>query len=124
MHENRKFTRVPFVHVTAVLCDDACTPAETVNLSLKGILLKTLDGSTVPLGETRQIALTLAPSDIVLSFLGVMVHENEGLLGFRFIETDIDSITHLRALLEQNMGDEFEITRELSFLIEDDNPGV
>ena len=46
-----------------------------------------------------------------------LVHANTDSLGFCCDHIDLESMTHLRRLLELNLGDEDQINRELSALI-------
>jgi hypothetical protein len=47
-----------------------------------------------------------------------LTHEDNGQLGFVCQHIDLDSISHLRRLIELNLGDEEELHRELAALLE------
>jgi hypothetical protein len=47
-----------------------------------------------------------------------LVHKEKGRLGFKCKHIDIDSITHLRRLVELNLGNADMLERELSALID------
>ncbi len=43
-------------------------------------------------------------------------HNNKGQVGFECVHIDIDSISHLRRLVELNLGDDTLLERELAAL--------
>lgn len=47
-----------------------------------------------------------------------LTHEAKGQLGFVCTNIDLDSIKHLRRLIELNLGDQEELERELGALLE------
>jgi hypothetical protein len=47
-----------------------------------------------------------------------LTHEDPGQLGFVCQYIDLDSISHLRRLIELNLGDQEELDRELAALLE------
>lgn len=47
-----------------------------------------------------------------------LTHDDHGQLGFVCREIDLDSISHLRRLIELNLGDQAELERELGALLE------
>ena len=47
-----------------------------------------------------------------------LTHDNHGQLGFVCEHIDLDSISHLRRLIELNLGDQEELERELGALLE------
>jgi hypothetical protein len=46
-----------------------------------------------------------------------LVHDDHNQLGFHCSHIDVDSISHLRRLIELNLGDEAELERELAALL-------
>ena len=58
------------------------------------------------------IDLSLASCDIHLQFDAELVHREGDHYGFRIDSLDVDSLTHLRRLLELNCGDADTIDRE------------
>ena len=70
------------------------------------------------LGNRGVITIYLSDTDIALTFSGEVAHVSGNRSGMKFLHEDIDSMTHLRRLLELNLGSDETITRELSYLIE------
>lgn len=117
MSEHRKFTRVQFVARAELEKDGLTFDGDVVDLSLKGILLKT-EGEN-ELTELDDILLTLILSETLkLEFSARVVHQHENLYGLKFVAEDLDSFTHLRRVCELNAHDPDKITEELSFLLE------
>jgi hypothetical protein len=58
--------------------------------------------------------------DAPLHFSADLAHINNLRLGLKFTTTDIDSMIHLRSIVESNTADPEKISQELSFLIDAD----
>lgn len=50
--------------------------------------------------------------------LVTLAHQKDGLLGLQCREIDLDSITHLRRLIELNLGSSELLERELGALVQ------
>lgn len=69
--------------------------------------------------EAMEAELKLATDDTATIMMSVeLVHKEKGRLGFKCKHIDIDSITHLRRLVELNLGNADMLERELSALID------
>lgn len=102
---------------------------EVRDLSLKGALLTcpTLEGvlSSAKRGEACLLRLVLSGTgDAVVSMDGDIAHVEQisGQLhiGMQCREIDLDSITHLRRLVELNLGDASALDREMAALTSGD----
>jgi len=114
--DHRKFYRADFqTHGYIYLSENNLIPFELTNISLKGILVK-LESNQLQKGEAYDLRIKLMSSDIEIITTAVLVHEDGDNKGFFFREIDLDSMIHLRRLLELNTPNEGEIERELSFL--------
>ena len=114
--ENRRFYRTDFkTQGYITLSDQSRLTFELVNISLKGILVR-MDGSPLRMEESYDLRIKLLSSEIEIKTIAVLVHRQEDMLGFYFNEIDLDSMIHLRRLLELNTPNEGEIEKELSFL--------
>ena len=109
----RQFRRIPFETEVQLAVGDRSWNCQLLDIALKGALLE----SAVPLqlpDETRAcIVLPLPGSPITLDFQALLVHQQGTHLGFKFIHEHLDSLTHLRTLLELNTGDPEGIRSEL-----------
>lgn len=90
-----------------------------VDLSLKGALLRLPARSALKPGDPCLLSVSLAQLDVGIAMAGEVAHvELEGLrVGLLCRSIDIESITHLRRLLEINLGDAQLLERELKALI-------
>ncbi|HHJ16092.1 MAG TPA: FHA domain-containing protein [Gammaproteobacteria bacterium] len=113
--EQRRFSRIPFdVQVTLAHAQDSWDTG-LIDISLHGALIKTpQDFASTPDREYRLSVHLEGGPDISMD-VQVAHHENEE-LGLRCKDIDVDSITHLRRLVELNLGDPELLERELSAL--------
>ncbi len=121
MKERRKFSRINFVADVKVQFKGSAFEAELLDISLRGALLQLKATKPLELGlmEDCGLSFTLTPSAIRLDFNIKLVHLRHNHFGFKFISEDLATITHLRRLLELNLGDDAMITGELPFLVSD-----
>ena len=115
--ERRRFTRVPFEASVSVSNPSGKWTGKLLDISLNGVLISQPQNwrST----ENTQYLLEIHPADDVFQIrmeVTVSHHENET-VGLQCNHIDIDSISHLRRLVELNVGDEDILNRELSALI-------
>ncbi len=119
MKEQRKFSRIPFKSEVYLDVAGESVTGKLLDICLKGALIEeSNDRFSARAGETVDMKLELADSDIELKFSCELVHREGTHLGFRFLETDVESMTHLRNLIELNLGDSGQIHEELSSLID------
>ncbi len=114
-NNNRRFHRVNFKTHGYIRLDGNDYPFDLVNISLKGILLHSND-DFFQKGETYDLRIKLLASNVEIQTLAVLVHEKKKDKGFFFKEIDLDSMIHLRRLLELNGANGNEVEKELSFL--------
>ena len=78
---------------------------------MKGALIACSYPLTLSLGEEVQLCITLPETPISLTFTGKLVHVETGHYGFQFLGENLETLTHLRTLIELNTGD-VEATRD------------
>jgi hypothetical protein len=98
--------------------------SKLIDISLKGLLSEMPKNWDAKESEPMEAELKLSDDDSATIMMSVeLVHKEGGCLGFRCNHIDIDSITHLRRLVELNLGRSDLLERELSALINtSDNP--
>ena len=117
LDKRRRFSRIEFHRRAVLLHDNRHWHVEIIDISLNGVLIKKppqWDGDprlpfAISIGldnETVRISMSLA-----------LVHQESGRLGFQCQQMDLDSATHLKSLLMNNIGDPELINRQLSALI-------
>ena len=113
--EKRQFTRVAFDAPTIVQQAGNTWHTKVLDLSLKGVLLK--DAPARPIDPDKPLLVTITLGDnCEISMSTHWVHTHSGCTGLRCDSIDLDSITHLRRLVELNIGDETVLERELAHL--------
>ncbi|BAN46630.1 PilZ domain-containing protein [Metapseudomonas resinovorans] len=113
--ERRRFHRINFDAATELSQGDKRWTAELHDISLKGILVirpANWDGDPnqpfdvrVELGSEVQVLMEVQ-----------LTREQDDQLGFNCLHIDLDSISHLRRLVELNLGDEELLERDLTAL--------
>ena len=122
MSERRKFSRVNFQGICSLVFDKKTEhhdfEAPLIDISLKGALIS-INPLIIDLEEEPvQLHLGLEGSDIELLLNGFVCHQQEKLLGVQFTKLSIDTISHLKRLIELNLGDNESMKREFAELIE------
>jgi hypothetical protein len=111
--DERRFRRVPFVTEVDLVAGAQRHRCQLLDIALKGALLACADPCTVAVGTRASLSIPLPDSAIVLAFDAELVHHEGDHLGFRFLHEDLETLTHLRTLLELNTGDPEGIRSEL-----------
>jgi hypothetical protein len=115
--EKRHFSRIPIEGNAALECGGTRWNTRLLDVSLKGALVNRPDAWTLQLGDHCHLRLTLPDSDVTIEMDVAVAHENDHLVGFSCRQIDIASISHLRRLIELNLGDEGLLERELAELL-------
>ena len=118
--ERRRFSRIPFDAVAHVKSSDGdlYLNCKVIDVSLKGLLIEK-PGQWHPREQQAcQVDLVLEDGQIIIDMQATVVNITDHMVGFECQEIDLDSITHLKRLIELNLGDEDLLHRELSTLIE------
>jgi len=101
----RRFRRITFVtQVTLSNGQDSWT-GELLEIALKGALVETKCQLPFDLGSECTLSMTLPGSTISLEFEAKLIHSKNLHYGFKFISENIETLTHLRKLIELNTGD-------------------
>lgn len=112
--EQRQFSRIAFDAPASVHQGGHAWQTKVVDLSLKGVLLEE-QAMQLATDKPVTINITLDP-DTSITMNAHWVHAEQQRIGFRCEKIDLDSITHLRRLVELNIGDSDLLERELSQL--------
>lgn len=113
--EQRRFTRIPFDAAAVLTKDGHVWPCELIDLSLKGALVGQPEDWNGHTGEDYQLTLTL-DDDVRIRMDVSVAHIENKHVGLYCKDIDLDSITHLRRLVELNLGDATSLERELMAL--------
>ena len=115
---NRRFSRVLFSGPVQLKNADTLYTGQLQDLSLKGALLQLEAARELQAGQSFQLQFQLNESGVDLFMDVTVAHLNGSCVGVRCDKIDIDSASHLRRLLELNLGDADLLSRELTELSE------
>lgn len=114
--ERRRFHRIDFDARVEITLDNNSWQARLLDISLKGVLLTKLGHYQLPLTATFLVKIVLSDqTNIEMS--AQVVHQTVDQVHLACVSIDIDSISHLRRLIELNLGDADAAERELSELM-------
>lgn len=116
--EQRHFSRVPFDCAADITCDDSRWSTQIVDICLNGVLLARPGDWTPDVGSECKVQIKLDGQDALITMEQASVaHVHADRVGVKCENIDIDSIAHLRRLVELNLGDPELVNRELHTLI-------
>jgi hypothetical protein len=118
--DHRRFSRILFSSDARLLyVQDGKSlqfKTELLDLSLKGALVKRPEQWHLPDGTALTLEFLLNDSELILQMEAVVAHSHQQSIGLRCEKIDIESASHLRRLLELNIGDAELLSRELTEL--------
>jgi len=116
MSDRRRFVRIEFHARTELSQGPYIWPVKLLDLSLKGLLIEKpepwLGDPEAPFEADIHLS-----NDVEVKMEVRLMHDDHGHLGFVCEHIDLDSIAHLRRLVELNLADHDELERELAALI-------
>jgi len=115
--ERRQFSRIFFQTPGRLYLQGQEYPVEVADLSLKGALIRPEGSESLPLQAQGVLKIPLGESGATIRMEIAVMHHEGSLYGLACREIDLDSITHLRRLVELNLGDEALLERELWLLV-------
>ncbi|MDD1784092.1 PilZ domain-containing protein [Enterovibrio sp. ZSDZ35] len=116
MQERRQFSRVIYRVPATIRQGDRSWSSKVLDLSLKGALLSAPIDWTTGNNEDYWVTFSLGESDITLDMELRLIQENGEYLRFLIDHIDIDSASHLKRLVELNVGNDDLLHRELAQL--------
>ena len=115
--DRRRFKRIAFDARTELSQGEHRWPVQLIDLSLKGLLIQRPEPWQGD--ETQPFAADIHLCDDVDVRMDVQLTRRDyGQLGFVCLHIDLESVAHLRRLIELNLADEAELERELGALID------
>lgn len=114
--ERRHYTRVNFASEAQIVQDDRHYDVKVIDISLNGILIESPEDYTLKTEQVVLIQVQLA-GDINIEMRSKLVHNSNDLLGLQCISVDMESMSHLRRLMELNLEDPNAPERVLDELI-------
>ncbi len=113
MTEQRRFKRIPFDGPVRIVSE---VNAQLIDISLKGALLAKPADWEGAVQQPITIVIPLDGDGMNIRMEGRVAHVDDQRIGVVCVHIDVESITHLRRLVELNTGDSELLQRELSEL--------
>lgn len=102
MHnDRRRFNRVCFESPVRIKFAGHCYESSVIDLSLRGVLMHRPQEFTASAGDTVEVEIILS-SETSITMDCDIVYSNEEKVGLSCNNIDIDSISHLKRLVELN----------------------
>ncbi len=116
-HDRRHFLRSAFHAPVRLRLGESDSQGLLHDASLKGALVEVAAGWGGRVGQTCHLRLDLAPEVIIMMETTVAHIDEGGLVGLHCERLDLDSMTHLRQLVEHNAADPALLERDLATLV-------
>lgn len=116
MENRRQFTRILFSIDAQLEVEEQSYSVNIHDISLNGALVSAPENANNILNKLGVLKFELAGSTEIVEMHIAVVHVESDELGLRCNAIDIDSVSHLRRLVELNLGDDSQLNKELSQL--------
>jgi hypothetical protein len=116
--DRRRFHRIAFPAPARLCGPGGSWVTRVLDVSLKGILLERPPGWSGQEGEAFEVVFDLGQGGAQVRMEAETAHTQDHRLGLRCRQIDLDSITHLRRLVELNLGAAELLQREVQALMD------
>lgn len=118
MTEYRHSHRVNFDCLVEFKTDEVRHVCELVDVSIKGALIAACSGATPKAGTPCQLTISLNDAEEnKIIMMGTVARKIENRVGIHCDTIDVDSMSHLRRLIEYNLGDVELVNRDFDALV-------
>ncbi len=114
--EKRRFSRISFDADVLISKDGQEWRTSLLDISLNGLLVTSPANWPGLPGEHFHAEVIFPDSGSLIHVEASVAHNNDGRTGLQVNNIDVDSVSHLRRLIELNLGDEDLLNRELASL--------
>ncbi len=116
MAERRRFSRVVYQVPATLTQDDMFLDTTIQDLSLHGLLLRANSTDGLLKGVLVDISFTLSDSDVDITLEAEIVSFDDHEIRLKISHINIESISHLKRLIELNVGNDDLLHREIEHL--------
>ncbi|KII77419.1 PilZ domain-containing protein [Vibrio renipiscarius] len=116
MIERRRFSRIVYQALAVVTQDNIQVNANLNDLSLHGLLLDCSNHTSLDPLNPISVQFQLLDSDITIQLTGKIVETVQSQVRITIEQIDIDSISHIKRMVELNVGDDELLHREIEHL--------
>ena len=113
--DRRQYQRIPFIAEVVLEHSNERWSCCLLDISLKGMLIEPPANVVADMEGEYAIELVLG-EDAAIKMQADISHADDAHWGLKWINIDLEGLTHLRRLLELNMVDSDELNRELAEL--------
>ncbi|MDX2494943.1 MAG: PilZ domain-containing protein [Desulfuromusa sp.] len=114
MTEQRNYRRINFKTEADISIDNGIFRCDLIDLALQGALFRSERELPLSLGKQVPLNIYLPDTSVRMKFIGELIHQRGNFYGFIFTSEDVESMGHLRRLLELNFGDSEQAEGEFS----------
>lgn len=116
--EKRQFHRILFDAPCDIHWQDDVWSTQLLDISLKGVLVRRPPNWSASLRQPFEITIHLDDHESGIVMAVELRHVEADYLGFKCQYIDLESASHLKRLVELNLGDQALLERELSHLLD------
>ncbi len=116
MIERRRFSRIVYQTQATLTQESIVVNALVCDLSLHGLLLTSEQSDQLDTDKQVDVEFSLAGSDVTIQLVGNIVGLNNNVIRVSIDHIDIESIGHLKRLVELNVGDDDLLHRDIEHL--------
>ncbi|WMS86648.1 PilZ domain-containing protein [Pleionea litopenaei] len=117
--DRRHFHRITFDKTAQLELADKIIECELIDLCLQGALVETKQPNDIAIGSPATLSFSLGDEQHTILMTVNIAHQTGQCLGLHCDTIDINSISHLRRLLELNLGDAELLKRDFKALSSD-----
>jgi c-di-GMP-binding flagellar brake protein YcgR len=114
--ERRNHQRIPFQAEIIMQSGNEEWSCNLLDISLKGMLVEPPENLDIDISKPCAIALFLGEDAAIHARVKITHVMDSGFWGLQWLHIDVDSLKHLRRLLELNLADPDLMNRELAEL--------
>lgn len=116
MENRRQFTRILFSIDAQLEVEEQSFQVNIHDISLNGALVSAPAEAATLKSKLGTLSFSLAGTEAMVTMHIAVVHTELAEVGLQCNAIDIESVSHLRRLVELNLGDENQLNKELSQL--------
>ena len=114
--DRRRFQRIWFDAPVSIEGSGSSVTTTLVDISLNGVLLVRPDDWAGRTGDSVQLNIQLGDGHTNIHMKVQISHQGPENIGLKCEEIDLESVSHLKRLVELNLGDQQLLERELDAL--------
>ncbi|NOH81240.1 PilZ domain-containing protein [Vibrio sp. RE86] len=116
MIERRRFSRIVYQAQAVITQESTQVDASVNDLSLHGLLASSDHADVLDINKQINVEFSLSGSDVTIQLVGNIVGLNNNVIRIAIDHIDIESIGHLKRLIELNVGDDELLHRNIEHL--------